>query len=146
MASETLKYSKYYIYTEWIVTTILLLIGCTIYVLFRPENLLMFKVLDWIGCTPYITLFRTQFVHNHLPDFVVYSLPAGLWITSYLMTMHLTTKKYKTKTRLMLALPLPITAIILELMQFYGWCTGTFDVYDLICYIVPLIVFVKTIK
>ena len=44
-----LKYNKYQVYTEWIVATILLLIGCTIYLLFRPQNLLMFKIIDGLG-------------------------------------------------------------------------------------------------
>lgn len=143
---EILGHNKYHIYAEWIVSTILLLIGCIIYLLFRPQNLLVFKIIDGISFTPYIVSLRTQVNHDSIPDFVIYSLPAGLWITSYLMMMYLTTKNNTKKLRLMLALPLPITAIVLEFMQFFGWCTGTFDIYDLICYIIPLIVFVKSIK
>lgn len=44
-----LKYNKYKVYTEWIIATILLLMGCTIYLLFRPQNLLMFKIIDGLG-------------------------------------------------------------------------------------------------
>ena len=141
-----LKYNKYQVYIEWIVATILLLIGCTIYLLFRPQNLLMFKIIDGIGGMSNVVSLRMYINHNCFPDFIIYSLPAGLWTASYLMMMYLTTKGYTRKLRLMLALPLPITAIVLEFMQLLGLCIGTFDVYDLICYIIPLIVFVESLK
>ena len=141
-----LKYNKYQVYTEWIVATILLLIGCTIYLLFRPQNLLMFKIIDGLGGMSNVVSLRMYINHNCFPDFIIYSLPAGLWTASYLMMMYLITKGYTIKSRLMLALPLPIIAIVLEFMQLLGLCIGTFDVYDLICYIIPLIVFVESIK
>ena len=141
-----LKYNKYQVYSEWIIATILLLIGCTIYLLFRPQNLLMFKIIDGIGGMSNVVSLRMYINHNCFPDFIIYSLPAGLWTASYLMMMYLTTKGYTRKLRLMLALPLPITAIVLEFMQLLGLCIGTFDVYDLICYIIPLIVFVESLK
>ena len=53
-----LKYNKYQVYTEWIIATILLLIGCTIYLLFRPQNLLMFKIIDELGFMPNIVSLR----------------------------------------------------------------------------------------
>lgn len=141
-----LKYNKYQVYTEWIVATILLLIGCTIYLLFRPQNLLMFKIIDGLGVMSNVVSLKMYINHNCFPDFIIYSLPAGLWTSSYLMMMYLITKGYTRKSRLMLALPLPITAIVLEFMQLLGLCIGTFDVYDLICYIIPLIVFVESLK
>lgn len=140
------RFNKYQVYAEWIVATILLCIGCTIYLLFRPQNLLMFKILDDFGFMPNILSLRMHVNHCCFPNFIIYSLPDGLWIASYLMMMYLTTKDYTRKSRLMLALPLPITAIVLEFMQLLECCIGTFDVYDLICYIIPLIVFVKSIK
>lgn len=141
-----LKYNKYQVYSEWIIATILLLIGCTIYLLFRPQNLLMFKIIDGIGGMSNVVSLRMYINHICFSDFIIYSLPAGLWTASYLMMMYLTTKGYTRKLRLMLALPLPITAIVLEFMQLLGLCIGTFDVYDLICYIIPLIVFVESLK
>lgn len=141
-----LKYNKYQVYTEWIIATILLLIGCTIYLLFRPQNLLMFKIIEELGFMPNIVSLRMYVNPNCFPDFIIYSLPAGLWIASYFMMMYLTTKGYTRKSRLMLTLPLPITAIVLEFMQLLGLYIGTFDAYDLICYTLPLIFFVKSIK
>lgn len=109
----------------------------------------MFKIIDELGFMPNVVSLRmyvNHINHNCFPDFIIYSLPAGLWIASYLMMMYLTTKGYTRKSRLMLALPLPITAIVLEFMQLLGLYIGTFDAYDLICYTIPLIFFVKSIK
>ena len=130
---------------DWLVALLLILTGGMIYVLYRPENLLLFRVTDSLGMTPLIDIVRSNTSKVMLPSFMINSLPAGLWTASYLMMMYITTKFHTRRIRLMLALPLPVMAIVLELMQFFGWCPGTFDIYDLICYIVPLFIFIKSI-
>ena len=130
---------------DWLVALLLILTGGMIYVLYRPENLLLFRVTDNLGITPLIDILRSNSLRVMLPSFIVNSLPAGLWTASYLLMMYITTKFHTRRIRLMLALPLPISAIVLEFMQLLGWCPGTFDIYDLICYIVPLFVFIKAI-
>lgn len=130
---------------DWIFALLLILTGGMIYILYRPESLLLFRVTDSLGIKPLIDVLRSNSSKVILPSFMINSLPAGLWTASYLMMMYITTKFHTRKIRLMLALPLPVMAIVLEFMQFFGWCPGTFDIYDLICYIVPLYVFVKSI-
>ena len=131
---------------DWLVALLLILTGGMIYVLYRPESLLLFRVTDSLGITPLIDILRSNSSRVMLPSFMINSLPAGLWTASYLMMMYITTKFHTRRIRLMLALPLPISAIALEFMQLLGWCPGTFDIYDLICYIVPLFIFIKSIK
>ncbi len=123
----------------------ILLLGIMIYLLYRPENLLVFKLVDALGMSQFIGNLRLLFSEIQLPPIVINSLPAGLWTASYLMMMCVTTRFHNRKNRLMLALPLPIMAIVLEFMQIWGWCPGTFDIYDLICYAIPLIIFIKSI-
>ena len=131
---------------DWLVALLLILTGGMIYVLYRPESLLLFRVTDSLGITPLIDILRSNSSRVMLPSFMINSLPAGLWTASYLIMMYITTKFHTRRIRLMLALPLPITAIVLEFMQLLGWCPGTFDIYDLICYIVPLFIFIESIK
>lgn len=130
----------------WIFAYLFIFIGGMIYVLYRPDNILLFRVTDSLGMKPLIDVARLSASQVNLPLFVINSLPAGLWAASYLMMMYITTRFHTRKVRLMLALPLPITAIVLEIMQYIGWCPGTFDIYDLLCYIVPLFIFIKSIK
>lgn len=131
---------------DWLVALLLILTGGMIYVLYRPESLLLFRVTDSLGITPLIDILRSNSSRVMLPSFMINSLPAGLWTASYLIMMYITTKFHTRRIRLMLALPLPITAIVLEFMQLLGWSPGTFDIYDLICYIVPLFIFIESIK
>lgn len=135
----------YYRYSTYIHALFMLFLGIIIYLLYRPQSLLIFKILDTLGLNYIIDNLRLSFSRFPLPPFVINSLPAGLWTTSYLMMMYISTKFHTRKIRLMLALPLPISAIILEFAQLLGWCPGTFDIYDLICYVIPLIIFIKSI-
>lgn len=135
-----LKYKK-----DWMVALSLIFIGGMIYVLYRPESLLLFRVTDALGITPLIDVLRSHISRFMLPSFMINSLPAGLWTASYLLMMFVTTKFHSRRFRLMIALPLPLMAIVLEIMQFLGWCPGTFDIYDLACYVVPLFVFIKSV-
>lgn len=136
----------FWIYKKnWIIALFLIFIGGMIYILYRPESILFFRLTDSLGITPFIDIIRSNTSRIMLPSFIINSLPAGLWTASYLMMMYITTKFHTRRIRLMLALPLPASAIVLELMQFLGWCPGTFDIYDLICYIVPLFIFIKSI-
>lgn len=130
---------------EWVIALIPVLFGGLIYLLYRPKNIILFEVLDKLSDSTAVDIVRSQVEHVHLPDFMVYSLPAGLWTASYLMAMYLCTKQLNKKMRLSLALPLPISAVVLEFMQQFGLCPGIFDICDLLCYIIPIVIFVKII-
>ncbi len=132
-------------YVEWVFAFLPVLIGGTIYLLFRPKNILLFSVLDELGMMPNVNMARLNIEQLHLSDFVIYSLPAGLWTASYLMVMYMITKHCTKRVRSALSLPLPISAIVLEFMQLFSLCPGTFDVYDLVCYIIPIIIFLNLI-
>ncbi|MEH2861081.1 hypothetical protein V7U47_13690 [Segatella copri] len=129
----------------WVIALIPVLFGGLVYLLYRPKNIILFEVLNKLGGSTTVDIVRSKVEHVHLPDFVVYSLPAGLWTASYLMTMCLCTKQLNKKMRLSLALPLPISAVVLEFMQLFGLCPGTFDIYDVVCYVIPIIIFVKLV-
>ena len=130
---------------KWAMSALLLMLGIGIYILFRPQNILVFGLLEDLGLMPIVNSLRMHASGILLPSFVINSMPAGLWTASYLIAMFLTTTGASKKQRIVLSLPLPITAIILEFLQLFGWCSGTFDFYDLLCYIIPLIVFIKSI-
>lgn len=130
---------------EYILALILLFVGGMIYLLYRPQSILLFRVTDALGLEPYINSLRENASSAILPSIIIHSVPAGLWTASYLILMYCNTKFYRRKTRMMLSLPLPVSMIVLEFMQLVGWCPGTFDFYDLICYVIPLIIFIKSI-
>lgn len=123
----------------------LLMAGCMIYLLYRPKSILLFDIIETLGLMEYVNTMRENAKVFILPNIVINCIPAGLWTASYLIMMYCTTRLQTRKYRLLLSLPLPLCAIILEFFQLWGWCPGTFDIYDLICYVIPLIIFIKTI-
>ncbi len=80
---------------DWLVA--LILTGGMIYVLYRPESLLLFRATDSLGITPLIDILRSNSSGVMLPSFMINSLPAGLWTASYLIMMYITTKFSYTK-------------------------------------------------
>ena len=112
-----------------------LLKGCLIYVLFRTETLV------------YNRLFGNLFTpltspYTFLEKVIVFSVPGGLWAMSYtLLIFHI--RKDKTFKSIIWSIIIPIIGIISEISQFYLLIPGTFDLIDLIMYIVfPIIVII----
>lgn len=129
----------------WAIALMPVLLGGLIYLLYRPKNIILFEVLDKLGGSTTVDIVRSKVEHIHLPDFVVYSLPAGLWTASFLMAMYLCIRQQNKRIKLSLALPLPVSAVVLEFMQQFGLCPGTFDIYDVVCYVIPIVIFVKLV-
>ena len=109
-------------------------IGCLIYVLFRTNNLVYNRIVGNIF-TPLVSL------DTLLEKVIVFSVPGGLWAMSYtLLIFHI--KKDKKLTTIIWSIVIPIMGIISEISQFYQLIPGTFDLIDLIMYIIfPIIVF-----
>lgn len=125
-----------------VIAFLLITCGGFIYLAFRPKSLLLFQLVDTFCLTEEVDEIRKSFSAISIPDFVVYSLPAGLWTASYLLIMFYTTRIHNRETRLKLSLPLPVSAVVLEIAQYYSLCPGTFDFIDLICYLVPVTLFI----
>ena len=145
VSSTFAKLSAISSYYKWTSSVLLLAVGIGIYILYRPTNILVFNLLQDIGLLKIVDSLRFHASKILLPSFVINSLPSGLWMASYLIAMYLTTKGMSRNKKIIMSIPLPVTAIILEFFQLFGWCSGTFDLYDLICYVIPIIIFIKSI-
>lgn len=115
--------------------------GGALYVLFRTRALLMFVLADKLGLSPFLGTIRAAFSHVHLPEFVVFSLPAGFWSGAYVMLMHGLFDRENRQKRLLWASVIPLIGTLSELMQAFRLLPGTFDVADLACYVVPYAVY-----
>lgn len=128
-----------------------LLIGSLIYILFRKSTLKMFFWFETIGIMNLINQIRknTTLYGNKLPDIFLYSLPDGFWIFSYIsLILYLWKNELKTENLLWIFM-IPLIAILSEIGQLMHIVPGTFDILDLLMYLLgttlPFIIYKKSI-
>lgn len=118
----------------------LLIAGGMIYVIFRSEKIILFGWLDALGLSSAVEVLRKACASLSPGRFILYSLPDGLWLTSYLLIINTIISRDDKWLWLGFTLLLPVYAICNEVLQGLGICQGSFDPYDLVCYSVPLAV------
>lgn len=124
---------------------VLLLVGGITYLLFRPRTLLMFHIADYLGLSPVIDRIREYMTGAWLPEFIVYSLPGALWSSAYLLTVDCFLYGQSVRTRLMATSIIPLIGAASELLQLTGMVPGTFDGWDLLCYLIPYLLYLSCI-
>ncbi len=122
-----------------------LLVGALIYLLFRGKNLLGFMLLRRIGLEPWADRMRSYTADIRLPDVVVFSLPGGLWALGYILVIDSIFGNQSRSTRIVWASVIPLLGVCSEVLQGVGLLPGVFSSWDLICYVLPFIIFVTRI-
>ncbi len=125
---------------------VLLVLGGMVYVLFRPRTLRLFALADAIGLGGTLDKWRQATEGCMLPDFVLYSLPSGLWTASYLLIIDSMFRHLPLRQRLRWASIIPTIGLGSELMQGAGVLPGTYDVSDLLCYLIPFAIYLIVLK
>ncbi len=110
-----------------------LFFGGLIYISFRDTSLIMFDWFNLIGIIDYVNLVREtlQPVRQHIPEWIYYSLPDGLWVYAFTSILHTIWGKNYTKLKYWLILPITF-GILMEVAQAFNIVRGTFDFLDLI--------------
>ena len=121
-----------------VVGVLLLLCGIAIYLLFRSRSITLYQWCISIGLSAPLEVLRADVQHWIIPDFVKFSLPDGLYGASYILLMDAVWNNSQRLIRIMAASLIPLVAIIHEMLQGLGLAKGTFDAADLLCYSVPL--------
>ncbi len=114
-----------------------LLLGGLIYISFRTESLTMFKWFAIASLDTPITNLRaiTLALAPNLPNWLLYSLPDGLWVFSYISLMLLIWKNKINQENIVYIFSLPLIAILSEIGQLFKIVPGTFDTIDILFYI-----------
>ena len=109
-----------------------MIIGGFIYILFRENTLVMFDWFNSLGFESIIYHFRENINTNiHLPKWIVYSLPDGIWIYSLTSLMILIWRLDSNKTKYVWFLIGPLLGISAEMGQLFNIIPGTFDNTDI---------------
>lgn len=119
------------------ISSLAILAGGLLYLLFRPRTLLLFHAADALGLAALVDRLRQVASVWSLPEWVVYSLPNGLWSAAYVVLTPAVTRGYRRRTRLLLAGIIPLVGIASEAMQAVGLLRGTPDWLDVAAYALP---------
>lgn len=120
----------------------LLIIGATLYLLFRSRQHLGFMLLDAIGLGSLTDSLRSMVADVHPAEFIIFALPDGLWTISYILIISHICRNQQLSSRLIWASVIPALGIISELLQAIGIVPGVFDFADLACYSLPLVIYI----
>ena len=114
-----------------------ILFGGVIYIAFRSSSIILFKWIDYIVLIDPVENLRivTLPYKEYLPDWFLYSLPDGLWMFSYSCIVLVIWKRKITKYSLLWLLSLPMISILFEVLQYYDYFNGTFDIIDIVFFI-----------
>lgn len=112
-----------------------LLLGTGIYYLFRTPIIAFAKL--------HITQVDIQIVNKDNPFiyFLIYCLPDALWYMSLLLVQTLFFKEKGWLNRLLVGTAISLS-FLLETGQYFGFISGTFDLYDILTYCITLILFI----
>lgn len=127
---------------ECTVAVILFTIGGLIYVIYRPDSLLMFSWFRWLGLEATVNTLRTAYGDISIYSWVKYSLPAGLWLLSYMLVVDAIWQKSRIPIYYFFIGILPAISILWELFQLLELMPGRFDMIDLLSYIIAILIFV----
>lgn len=122
-----------------------LLIGGAIYLAFRTEKLLLFRVMDTMGLGEQLRAWRHSITLS-LPEWAIYNLPGALWSSAYILTVDAILKSGSTKIRLLVASIIPAIGVTSELLQIFGIMPGTFDFLDILAYAIPYTIYALIIN
>ncbi len=131
--------------------------GILIYLFFRSKSIIVFRWLDVFENSNQIESLRNfLFQYNsHLPSWLIFSLPDGLWVYALTSTLFIVWgkdflhKDFLHKDFLHLKLWLIVSILIgplLEFLQFLKLFPGTFDFKDLLFYLIGSILSLTMVK
>ena len=114
------------------------------------DTLKMFSWFDNINVSAAISELRlcTVPLSGHFPNWFLYSLPDGLWLFSYLSVLLAVWDNVISKHNIHWLLLVPMIAIFSEIGQLFEIVPGTFDIFDLIFYllgtVLPILIFTNS--
>jgi hypothetical protein len=121
-------------------------IGAAIYILWRSQALFLFTWLRQVGLHAPMLALRAHFagVKHLVPDFILYSLPDGLWLYAFTALMGFIWLNEPNRYLRLFWNLLPVfLAVGSEFGQRFRLIPGTFDWWDVVSYIaawVPAVV------
>ena len=115
--------------------------GCLIYLLFRSKSLNIYQWCNAFGLSEMIDSLRYVASTLAISEWVKYSLPDGLYCAAYILIIDAIWKNDNRLIKFIIISLVPFVTVSSELLQYFGLVKGTFDMYDLICYSIPPMIY-----
>ena len=138
MIDEHIKKNYFITFSLFVFSNLILLVGGSLYLLFRSHNLEMFY---WLR-----TIKLEQFFYQHdfnstskLISFCVYSLPNGLWLLSAVIFFGLIWKNEKD-IFFFYSFSFLLVSLLFEGLQLTKIIPGTFDFNDIFILVISFLI------
>lgn len=109
----------------------------------------MFKPFEQMGMLDNIRSLRASHLFPPIEavlEWIVYSLPDGMWLLSYMFTMEYIWDNEGKYIKVLCIWIMPIAIIIHEFFQLMRLVNGTWDINDLTIYIIAIAIYLLTKK
>jgi hypothetical protein len=110
-----------------------LVLGGGIYILFRVSEPVFFQWIRAIGLNGWVNLARHKSLSLslYLPEWVIYSLPNGLWAFAYALLITVIWRGTRTWLKYFWMASIPLLVIGFEILQYFQIIPGTFCLQDI---------------
>jgi len=115
--------------------------GC-IYPLFRSGTYIFNYIIDFLGWGEFYSQCYDLATATQIPNFILFTLPDGLWGISYILIIDALWSRYSVWERIIVAGIIPFVGVLSEILQYTHILTGTFDILDVFVYAFPYTLYV----
>ncbi|OWZ83209.1 hypothetical protein [Natranaerobius trueperi] len=115
---------------KFLLVAVPLLIGSSIYIGWRPENLIMFSWFELLGISELIAYFRSLLSNYDIPNWILYWVPNGTWTFSFTAALA-----FNNLRKIWLIVPV-LAGISIEIGQYINYLRGTFCFGDVFAHII----------
>ncbi len=129
VSALTIRHFKLYVY---LTALLAVLTGGVIYILFRPVEPLFFNWIHDMGAGNILSGIRKLSLplQNHIPRWLIYSLPNGLWAFAYTLIIGTLWLGSQSQLRYFWFATIPVLVLGYELLQLINVLPGTFCLLD----------------
>jgi len=108
-------------------------LGGIIYILFRPSEAIFFNWIRTVGLDNWLNLARHKSLslYQYLPEWIVFSLPNGLWAFAYALLITFIWSGSKSLSRYFWMASIPLLVLGFEILQYAKVMPGTFCMQDI---------------
>ena len=124
-----------------LIAVLALILGGAIYIFLRSSEFVFFRWIESVGLGSWLEIARENALsdNSHLPVWIVFSLPSGLWAFAYTVIITTIWSKSRSRIRYVWMASIPILVFGFEILQYAGILPGTFCIQDLVMGMIVII-------